>query len=140
MFEYYAIFGRPGCGKGTQSKLLEKEFNMIHISTGELLRREHESNGPLLVKDEIVIRLIKEELESLENGEDEWSGNNSGEVRENCSNTGVQRILLDGFPRNLSQLDVFDIKGGFLLDTNEDVSEKRVLKREDERSDDNLMI
>ena len=38
------IFGPPGAGKGTQSKLITKNFNFYQISTGELLRNEIEKN------------------------------------------------------------------------------------------------
>ena len=34
------LFGAPGCGKGTQSELLEKRFSLRHISTGNVIR-EH---------------------------------------------------------------------------------------------------
>ena len=34
------IFGPPGAGKGTQSSLIEKKFQLFQLSTGELLRKE----------------------------------------------------------------------------------------------------
>ena len=35
-----ALFGPPGAGKGTQSEFLVQEYNLYHVSTGDLLRRE----------------------------------------------------------------------------------------------------
>jgi len=44
--------GGPGSGKGTQSKLIEKEFQFIHMSAGDLLREERKNqqseNGRLI--------------------------------------------------------------------------------------------
>lgn len=46
------ILGGPGSGKGTQSKLIEKEFQFIHMSAGDLLREERKNqqseNGRLI--------------------------------------------------------------------------------------------
>ena len=41
------IFGPPGSGKGTQSENLIKTFNLAHISTGDLLRKEIHGNTQL---------------------------------------------------------------------------------------------
>lgn len=38
------LFGPPGAGKGTQAKLLAQKFNLKHVSTGELLRKEIAAN------------------------------------------------------------------------------------------------
>ena len=65
------LVGPPGAGKGTQAKKLAKEFNLVYVSTGELIRNEIEKNTemgclaqPFLergdpVPDEIAIRLIE---------------------------------------------------------------------------------
>lgn len=89
------IFGPPGSGKGTQAKLIETEYGLIHISTGEMLRREISlqsdlgqevekfvKNG-LLVPDELMSAVLKKDLSEkmhLKKG-----------------------FILDGFPRNREQ-------------------------------------
>lgn len=86
------LLGPPGSGKGTQSHLLEEQ-GWARISTGDLLRQIINSENELsrkikttlaegkLVKDEIVFELVKEELLKQKG----------------------KHIVLDGFPRNLSQ-------------------------------------
>ena len=69
------IFGPPGAGKGTQSEGLIKQYNLKHISTGDLFRwhtkndtelgqkvKEIMNNGNL-VSDDITIAMLKEEVE-----------------------------------------------------------------------------
>ena len=93
------LLGAPGSGKGTQAKLLKKEFNIPHISTGDLLRAAVADQTELgiaakvvmdkgdLVSDEIVLGMLKERL------------------AEDDANSG---FILDGFPRNLVQADMLD--------------------------------
>jgi adenylate kinase len=66
------LFGPPGAGKGTQAEFLEKNFNLIHISTGDLLRSEIAAKTELgieakknidkgeLVPDSVVVDMIKQ--------------------------------------------------------------------------------
>ena len=66
------IFGPPGAGKGTQSNLIQKNFKLYQLSTGELLRKEITENTQLgqqissiinagdLVSDKIVDKLIEQ--------------------------------------------------------------------------------
>jgi len=93
------LLGAPGSGKGTQAKLLKQEFNIPHISTGDLLRAAVAAKSALglaakevmdkgqLVSDEIVLGMLKERLAET----DAKSG-----------------FILDGFPRNLIQADMLD--------------------------------
>ena len=96
------LFGAPGSGKGTQAKLISKEFGIPQISTGDILR-EHISKGTelgkiaklyidegKLVPDEIVIALVKERL-SLPD----------------CK----KGYILDGFPRTVPQAEALDEMG-----------------------------
>ena len=88
------IFGPPGAGKGTQSNLIVKKFNLYQLSTGELLRKEIKDKTELgkeisqiinsgnLVSDEIVGNLIKKYISN-----------------KNYKN----RFIFDGYPRNLIQ-------------------------------------
>lgn len=87
------LFGPPGVGKGTQAQALAQKFNLVRLSTGDLLREEISLSSPIgrrveqylrkghLVPDDIMLEIIDNIL--IENRE-------SG-------------ILFDGFPRNLNQ-------------------------------------
>lgn len=101
-----ALFGPPGAGKGTQSQLLIEKYNLVYISTGDLLRQEiaEETNlgkqvkdiisGGGLVSDEIIIDLIEKKI---------------------LGSTQSNGILFDGFPRTLVQAYILD---GLLLKLN----------------------
>ena len=136
------ICGAPGCGKGTQSDLIVRKYNLTHISTGDLLRKEIADNTELgkvayqyiskgqLVPDQMIIDILANKLNSLQN-----------------SNTNG--IILDGFPRTLAQAEALeklfserDTQTDILLDLQVDEDEliARLLKRGETsgRSDDNL--
>jgi adenylate kinase len=86
------FIGAPGSGKGTQSEVLSKKFDYIHISTGDLLRTEISKGTDLgrnvksvmdkgnLVSDDLVIKLLKANLDFKKN-----------------------KYIFDGFPRNIDQ-------------------------------------
>ena len=93
------IFGPPGAGKGTQSNFIVKKFNFHQLSTGELLRKEIKDKTKLgkdiesiinsgnLVSDEIVSNLIEKYI---------------------SNNTYMNRLIFDGYPRNLIQVKNLD--------------------------------
>ena len=94
----FIFFGPPGAGKGTQAELLSKEYDIPHLSTGEILRnnlfgtstesmkiRKILEKGDL-VSDEILNEIIKQKLDSPE-----------------C----INGYILDGYPRTLSQNEWF---------------------------------
>jgi adenylate kinase len=95
-----ALFGPPGCGKGTQAELLCQHFGFLHLSTGELLRAERRESSELgrrvdaimkegeLVPDEIVGQIVRKEVTRA--------------FSEDCG------VLFDGYPRNLSQLKALE--------------------------------
>lgn len=94
------LFGPPGCGKGTQAQLLTDTYNLLHLSTGDLLRSEIKEGTPLgmeakkyidkgeLVPDEVVIGMISGKL-------DEYAGK-------------VKGFIFDGFPRTKAQAEALD--------------------------------
>ena len=97
--KYYVLFGPPGAGKGTQATAMVEKYNLHHISTGALLRKEIAAGTELgqqakaliekgcLVPDEVVEAMIESEFNTV---------------------TGVDGFLLDGFPRTLPQAEALD--------------------------------
>jgi len=93
------LLGPPGAGKGTQAKVLCKQLNLAHISTGDLLRQNVSNATPLgkqaktymekglLVPDDLVTQMVVDKI-------------TSPEVK--------NRFLLDGYPRNLKQAETLD--------------------------------
>ncbi len=93
------LFGPPGAGKGTQAHFLAQSFNLVHLSTGDLLRNEIAANTDLgkladaliskgeLVPDSVVISMIEERLKKPR------------------STVG---FLFDGFPRTVLQAQALD--------------------------------
>ena len=136
------FFGPPGSGKGTQAKLLSNELNILHLSTGDILRDKLSDGDSLsiklkeiissgnLVSDEILNQIIANKLMSDE-----------------CSNG----YILDGYPRTISQSEfllslsknnnldldiIFDFKIDFKL-----VEDRIILRsKEEQRSDDNIDV
>ncbi len=104
------LFGPPGSGKGTQAKNIEKEYDLHHISTGDLFRYELQNETELgkkiknimaageLVPDEITIEMLKNKILSYDN---------------------PKGFLLDGFPRNNIQAQALD---NFLEELGEEVN------------------
>ncbi|XP_058090451.1 adenylate kinase 1, chloroplastic-like isoform X1 [Magnolia sinica] len=95
----WVFLGCPGVGKGTYAGRLSHLLGVPHIATGDLVREELSSSGPLshqlaeivnqgkLVSDEIIINLLSKRLES-------------GEAK------GESGFILDGFPRTIRQAEI----------------------------------
>jgi adenylate kinase len=93
------LFGPPGSGKGTQSEKLIAKYGLIHLSTGDLLRKEIAAQTSLgiaaktimdkgqLVPDEVVIGMISSALDN---------------------NPDAAGFLFDGFPRTVAQAEALD--------------------------------
>jgi adenylate kinase len=93
------IFGPPGSGKGTQAKRIENEFNLAHLSTGQILRAEVKRGTEIgkevarsmaagdLVPDDLIVSIVRRRLPASEKGDG---------------------VLLDGFPRTLQQAEALD--------------------------------
>jgi adenylate kinase len=91
------IFGAPGSGKGTISSLLEEKMHIIHLSTGDILRREVDIETDLGLS-------IKEYTESGKLVPDEIVTNVIIGVLKNKQHfIKTNGFVLDGFPRNLNQ-------------------------------------
>jgi len=93
------LFGAPGAGKGTMAKLIAKELNMEHLSTGDIIRAEIQNKtetgllaekmmaGGNLASDELVIRMVKETI---------------------IRSTNTNGFIFDGFPRTVPQAKALD--------------------------------
>lgn len=123
------LFGPPGSGKGTQSEKLVEKYGLVHLSTGDLLRKERQLKTPLgieaqhfvdkgqLVPDEVVIGMISAALDN---------------------NPQARGFLFDGFPRTEAQARALDrllaqksseIGLVLFLEVNEDELIKRLVNR-----------
>ena len=94
------LFGPPGAGKGTQADNLVKEFNLIKVSTGDLLRNEIKKKSKLGIK----IR------ESMDKGQLVPDIEMNNLIENILSNKNYfDRLIFDGYPRNLNQAKNLDI-------------------------------
>jgi adenylate kinase len=94
------LLGAPGAGKGTQAAKLIETYGLVHISTGDILRKAVADKTPLgiaakgfmdkgeLVPDEVVIGLVKARLQEPD---------------------AAAGFILDGFPRTVAQADALGV-------------------------------
>ena len=130
------FLGPPGAGKGTQANILCQKHDLLHVSTGDLLREEVAASSPLgleasevmnrgeLVSDSLVLSIVEKRLSLHQFG---W--------------------LLDGFPRTLIQAEALGalldkinqpIDAVLLIELNEELLIERLLARG--REDDNETV
>lgn len=120
------LLGPPGAGKGTQAKVISRKYNFKHYSTGDALRHEVQYNTELgikarkymdegaLVPDSVIAEIVKAHLADNEN------------------------VLLDGYPRNITQAQDLDIilsslnrsiEYVFYLETDDEIIIRRLSSR-----------
>lgn len=123
------LFGPPGSGKGTQAQNIIQQYNLVHLSTGDMLRAEIAAQTTLgleakmlmdkgeLVPDSVVIGMIEAKL---------------------AANTGAKGFVFDGFPRTVAQASALDdllekykapIKVVLSLVVSEEELTRRILER-----------
>lgn len=122
----FIISGAPASGKGTQCEFIKKEFNVVHLSTGDMLRAAAEAGTAIgmeakgymdrgaLVPDDTIIGVVLERLKQPDCVEKGW--------------------LLDGFPRTRAQADALEQAGVtcdvfIQLDVADDLLVERVVGR-----------
>ncbi len=93
------LFGPPGAGKGTQAELLQKKYQMLHLSTGDAIRQNIANGTQLgllakkqmedgaLVSDNLVCSIVADYV---------------------AQNTQANGVIFDGFPRTTEQAKEFD--------------------------------
>lgn len=128
------VLGGPGAGKGTQCANIVRDFEFVHLSAGDLLRAHMKSGSPegnmvadmikqgQIVPSEVTVNLLLDAMKA----------------------SGKDRFLIDGFPRNKENRDAWERTAGYdcdfvlFFDCPEDVMTKRLLGRNEGRSDDNI--
>ena len=106
---HLVLFGPPGAGKGTQAAFIVKQYDLIHLSTGDIFRANIKGGTDLgkqaqsfmdqgqLVPDEVTINMLKAEVEK---------------------HPGAGGFVYDGFPRTVAQAVALD---AYLAGRNEKV-------------------
>ncbi|ADV48008.1 adenylate kinase [Cellulophaga sp. E16_2] len=123
------LFGKPGAGKGTQAEFLKSEYNLKHISTGDVFRYNIKNGTELgilaksfidkgdLVPDEVTIKMLQDEV---------------------IKNADAKGFIFDGFPRTTAQAEALDafldskdmkINATIALEANDEVLIQRLLER-----------
>lgn len=114
------FFGKPGAGKGTQAQFLKEQYNLTHLSTGDIFRFNLKNETELgkiaqtfmdkgdLVPDDLTIKMLQEEVEK---------------------NKDAAGFLFDGFPRTLPQAIALD---EFLKNKGQEITATVALEADDE--------
>ena len=131
---FVVTFCRHRAGKGTQCTNIVNDHGFVHLSAGELLRAHMKSGSPdgnmvaemikqgQIVPSEVTVNLLLKAMEE----------------------SGKTKFLIDGFPRNKENRDAWEKTAGYdcdfvlFFDCPEAVMEKRLLGRNEGRTDDNI--
>ena len=125
----FILFGPPGSGKGTQSVKIAEKYNLVHISTGDIFRKNIREKSPLGIKVQSIIEkgeLVPDSLliEILEDA-----------LQQHAKAKG---FVFDGFPRTIQQAKDLDamlarrkesVSLVLALEVGDDEILKRLLKR-----------
>ena len=126
------ILGAPGSGKGTLSKELSKDYNFIHLSTGDLIRNSEDEEIKKIIDagnflpDDMMIKILRKELKKVD---------------------PTSNVILDGFPRTIKQAKRLDsmlgkmglgLNHAIYLDLPDKIAKERIKSRakEENRKDD----
>ena len=123
------LFGKPGAGKGTQAEFLKEQYNLTHLSTGDIFRFNIKNGTELglwaktfidkgdLVPDEVTIKMLEDAVN-------------------NAANTAG--FLFDGFPRTIAQAEALDafleskgwkVTATIALEADDEILVQRLLER-----------
>ena len=129
------LTGPPGCGKGTQAKIISKGMRWKHVSTGDILRASDDSEIKKMMKTGGLLPddLVGKELIAY--------------LKDYSKHHDPKGFIFDGYPRNLAQRDIFDeicrvnklkLVYVFFLNAPESLLKKRIINRgkSSGRSDD----
>jgi adenylate kinase len=117
---HIVLFGKPGAGKGTQAEFLKEQYNLTHLSTGDIFRFNIKNDTELgklaksymdkgdLVPDEVTIQMLQSEVDK---------------------NPQAAGFLYDGFPRTIPQAQALDT---FLTSKGQSVIATVALEADDE--------
>lgn len=123
------LIAAPAAGKGTQAAMLKTEYNLYHLSTGDLLREiaatdtdlgkevKNKIDNGIFIEDEFMLKLIKEKIDSL---------------------NGYNGMIFDGYPRTIRQAEMLNgllkeinqkVDHVFFLEVKKEIAMKRAVGR-----------
>jgi len=122
------VVGPPGAGKGTQSKMIAKKFGYKHISTGEILRKLNKNST------------LRKKVFALINKGNFIPPKLAVEITLNYIKSNKKILVLDGFPRNVTQAKLIknkiDVIKVIAFTGRNSVFKERLMKRRQGRTDD----